>query len=103
MIVTLAYDELRQAIADRASGGRGAAYESSFMAPEIVEMLLRSRPAGWFPDYDALLRKSLTSAIGQGVKLEGSRLARWDYGAYNQLTIESPVLGRLPLVGKYFK
>ena len=102
MIVTLAYGDLRQAVADRASGGHGAAYDSSFMGPEIVEILLRSRPRDWFPDYDALLRKSLTSAIGQGVKLEGSRIARWDYGAYNQLTIESPVVGRLPLVGKYF-
>ena len=27
----------------------------SFLAPEVIEKLLRERPADWFPDYDAVL------------------------------------------------
>jgi penicillin amidase len=102
MIVTLAFDELRRKMAERASHDHVDAYESSVMAPEVVEKLLRERPADWFQDYDGLLMKSLADGLARGRKFQGSNLSRWDYGRYNQLTIENPVLGRLPLLGKYF-
>jgi penicillin amidase len=102
MIVTLAYDELRRQVAERASPGHADGYESSLMAPEVLEKLLRERPADWFSDYDALLIKSLTDGLARGRKLQGSNVSRWNYGRYNQLQIENPVLGRLPLLGKYF-
>ena len=102
MIVTLAYDELRRKVAERASPGHADAYESSLMAPEVLEELLRERPADWFSDYDALLMKSLADGLAGGRKLQGSNVSLWNYGRYNQLQIENPVLGRLPLLGKYF-
>jgi penicillin amidase len=102
MIATLAYDDLRKQVAGRASPEHAYAYESSFMAPQVLEKLLRERPAGWFPDYDALLMKALSDGIARGRMLQGSNLSRWNYGGYNQLKIENPVLGRLPLLGKYF-
>lgn len=102
VIITLAFDELRRKVAERASHDHVDAYESSVMAPEVVEKLLRDRPADWFQDYDALLMKSLADGLARGRKFQGSNLSRWDYGRYNQLTIENPVLGRLPLLGKYF-
>ena len=102
MIVTLAYDELRKQIAERASPGHADSYESSMMAPEVVEKLLRERPGDWFSDYDDLLMKSLADGLARGRKLQGSNVSRWKYGRYNQLQIENPVLGRLPLLGKYF-
>ena len=46
--------------------------------------------------------KSLQDAIAEGEKLQGSKLAHWDYGQYNRLTVENPVLGKLPLIGSYF-
>jgi penicillin amidase len=102
LLASLAYDRLRNAVANRASPGHSANYETSFLAPEIVERLLRERPPGWFPDYDALLLKSLQEAIADGGKLQGSRISRWDYGQYNQLKIENPIFGALPVIGKYF-
>ena len=73
-----------------------------YLAPEIVERLLRERPPDWFPDYDALLLKSLKEAVADGEKLQGSKISRWDYGQYNELKVENPVFGQLPLVGTYF-
>ena len=102
MIAMLAYDDFRNAMAERAARGRAPAFESSMLAPEVVEKLLRERPMGWFSDYDSLLLKSLANAIERGARLQGSRLSRWNYGKYNQLKVENPVLGHLPLVGKYF-
>ena len=69
--------------------------------------MLRDRPPGWFgndgfPDYDALLLKSLRDGIAEGEKSQGSKLSRWDYGQYNLLTVENPVLSKLPLLGRYF-
>jgi len=102
MIATLTYDELRNTIAENVAKGRGVDYESSMLAPEVVEKLLRGRPPGWFADYDVLLLNSLVAALERGAKLQGSKLSRWNYGAYNRLKVENPVMGRLPLVGKYF-
>jgi penicillin amidase len=102
MIVSLTFDDLRDALAERASPGRGRAYESSFLAPQVVETILRERPSDWFSDYDALLLKSLSTALDQGAKFQGSKLSNWSYGSYNQLKIENPVIGQIPLIGKYF-
>ena len=35
-------------------------------------------------------------------KIQGSKISRWDYGQFNELRIVHPVLGQLPLIGKYF-
>jgi len=102
MIAMLAYDEFRNALAERAAPKHGQVYESSFLAPQVVETILRKRPNDWFPDYDAQLLNSLSSAIERGIKLQGSKLSRWSYGQYNQLRIDNPVMGQLPLIGKYF-
>jgi penicillin amidase len=102
MIASLTFDEVRDAVAEVASPKAGRWYQSSMLAPQVVETLLRERPPGWFPDYDAQLLKSLSAAIDHGAKLQGSKLSLWNYGRYTQFTIENPVMGQLPLVGKYF-
>jgi penicillin amidase len=102
LLALLAYNRIRDAVAERASPGHSANYETAFLAPEIVERLLLERPADWFSDYDALLLKSLKEAVADGEKLEGSKISRWDYGQFNELTVENPVFGALPLIGKYF-
>lgn len=102
MIATLTFDKLRNAMVERASPGHATNYETAYLAPEIAERLLRERPAGWFSDYDALLLRSLKEALADGEKLQGSRVPRWDYGRYNLLRVENPVIGKLPLIGGYF-
>jgi penicillin amidase len=101
MIAALLYQELRKAAADRAAPGLDDAYDFE-MAPAAIDRLLRERPPGWFPDYDKLLIQSLGQAIQEGEKSQGSKVSRWNYGLLNELTIFNPVLGQLPLVGKYF-
>ena len=102
MLALLTYNHIRDAVAERASPGHSANYETSYLAPEMVERLLREHPAGWFADYDVLLLKSLNEAIADGEKLQGSKISRWDYGQYNDLRVENPVFGALPVIGHYF-
>ena len=102
MLMSLAFDHIRNAASERASPGHSANYETSILAPEIVERLLRERPPDWFQDYDALLLKSLREAVADGEKVQGSKISRWDYGRYNQLKVENPIFGSLPLIGRYF-
>jgi penicillin amidase len=101
MLAALVYFQLRQAAGERAAPGFGTTYFFP-MAPSVVERLLRERPRDWFPDYDQLLMKSLAAAIEEGAKIQGSKVSRWDYGQYNELTIAHPVDSHLPLIGKYF-
>jgi penicillin amidase len=100
-VVELTYHALRKAVADRAAPGLEAEYEWP-VAPVVIEKLLRERPAGWFPDYDALLLQALGEAIADGAKIQGSKISRWDYGQINELRITHPVLSQLPLIGKSF-
>jgi penicillin G amidase len=101
MLAALLYQQLRLAIAERAAPGLGAEYAFP-MAPSVIERLLRERPGDWFPDYSQLLMKSLAAAIEEGAKIQGSKVSRWDYGQYNEITITHPVDSHLPLIGKYF-
>jgi penicillin amidase len=101
MIVTLVYQALHRAVADRASPGSRQTYDFP-MAPAVIERLLREHPDDWFADYDDLLLKALDEAIEDGVKFQGSKPSRWDYGQYNELRLTNPVAGQLPLVGRYF-
>jgi len=67
-----------------------------------VERLLRERPAGWFQDYDQFLLAALGRALDEGVKTQGSNIARLDYGQMLELAIPNPVAGQLPVIGRYF-
>jgi penicillin G amidase len=79
LVVTLAYQQLRRAVADRAAPKTGAAYENH-MAPAVIEQLMRARPSDWFRDWDGLLLRCLQSAIEDGRKQQGRNVSRWDYG-----------------------
>jgi penicillin G amidase len=101
MVATLAYEQLRRIVAERAAAGLGETYGSQ-MAPAVLEKLLRERPADWFPDYDQVLVRCLTGAVQDGQKVQGSKVSRWDFGQYQALRIPHPVGSQLPLIGKYF-
>src|SRR5258708_7341662 len=101
LVVTLIFQHLRKAVAERASPGGGQIYESA-MAPVVIERLLRDRPGGWFKDYDQLLMKCFADAVDEGVKVQGSKVPRWNYGQYNTVNIVHPVASQLPLIGKWF-
>jgi penicillin amidase len=101
MVATLAYDQLRRIVAERAAAGLGQTY-GSLMAPAVLEKLLRERPGDWFPDYDQVLVRCLIGAVEEGKKAQGSKVSRWDFGQYQALRIAHPVDGQLPFIGKYF-
>jgi penicillin amidase len=101
LMLTLTYEHLRKAFAERASPGKGLAYGPR-IAPAVVEKLLRDKPKDWFPDYDQFLLSNLRDALEEGSRMQGRDVAKWDYGRFTSLSLPNPVVGRLPLVGKYF-
>jgi penicillin amidase len=100
LVVTLAYQHLRRAVIESASKA-ASAYDSQ-MAPAILETLLRTRPPGWFPDYEDALLRSLSDAVEEGRRMQGPRIEKWTYGKYTEITIAHPVIHQLPLIGRYF-
>ena len=101
LVVELLFRDLRKTVAERAAPSKGDLYGSQ-MGAVVVERLLRERPAGWFNDYDETIVVSLRNAIEEGSKRHTSNVKAWKYGAWNELTIPNPIVGRLPMVGKYF-
>jgi len=100
MLISAVYQELRRRIADSASPGKANLYGPQ-MAPAVVEKLLND-PRGWFADEDALLVGALAAGIQDGRKTQGSKVERWNYGGFSELTIRHPVGDKLPLLGPYF-
>ena len=101
LIVQLAFQHLRKSVADVASPGNGALYETQ-MAPAPISRLLRERPDGWFHDYDEVLVRALVEGLEEGRRMQGSIIKKWFYGKYLRLTINHPVGHQLPLVNGYF-
>jgi len=101
VLTDLLYHKLRLALAERASPKKGETY-SIQMAPAVVERILTERPAGWFTSYDETILKALSDAIKAGAEQFGSNVQRWRWGVRNSVTIPNPVLGQIPLIGKYF-
>ena len=101
MLASLVYEQIRKRVAERAATGSGEIYQN-FMAPSVIERLLRERPPDWFPNYNVFLLRCLVGAIEEGQKIQGLKPSRWNYGQYQALQIVNPVEGRLPLIGSYF-
>ncbi len=101
LIVTLTYQYLRKAIAEKASPGNGAVYQSK-LARAVVERILRERPAGWFSDYRQLLLQCFADGMEEGQRMQGQDPKRWRWGKYMYLFVRNPVAGRLPVIGNYF-
>jgi penicillin G amidase len=101
LIVTLAYQYLRKAVADRASPGNGEIYDSR-LAPAVVERMLRERPAAWFGDYNQLLLQCFADGMEEGRRMQGQDPKHWKWGKYMYLAVDNPVTTRIPVVGKYF-
>lgn len=101
LIVNLAWQYLRKAVAERASPGNGGIYDNR-LAPAVVERLLRERPAGWFGDYNQVLMQCFADGMEEGQRMQGRDPKRWKWGKYMYLAVQNPVMTRIPVIGKYF-
>jgi len=101
LIMALAYQRLRLAVANSASPGKGEEYDYQ-IAPAVIQSIVENGGTGWFKDLDETLVHCLSDAYEDGRKFQGGNVNHWEYGAYNELTIKHPVGGEIPLVGRYF-
>jgi penicillin amidase len=101
LIVTLAYERLKVAVAQSASSARGARYEYQ-MAPAVIETLLRTRPAGWFADWDETILRAFAQGLEDGRSKQGRDPGHWIYGNHEPLLLANPVGRHLPLVAGLF-
>src|SRR5580658_748455 len=101
LIVTLTYERLKVLVAQSASPMVGDRYKYQ-MAPAAIETLLRTRPAGWFNDWDETILRSFTQGLQDGRRKQGRDPGHWIYGKYEPLLLANPVGRHLPLVAGLF-
>jgi penicillin amidase len=101
LIATLAYERFKVLVAQSASPTVGARYKYQ-MAPAGIETLLRTRPAGWFADWDETLLQAAAQGLEDGRRMQGRDPGHWVYGKYQPLSLANPVGRHLPLVAGLF-
>jgi penicillin G amidase len=72
--------------------------------PQVLETLLRTRPAGWVPkdDWDGWLLDRLKTAIESGRTRQGSPISAWRWGKAQTWNLINPVGNEFPLVDRFF-
>jgi penicillin G amidase len=101
LIVSLTRQHLQRSIAEHAAPGKSQDYRR-YATRQAIEHLLRTRPAGWFPNWDQLLLDRFEDALAEGDRMQGGNPEKWNWGVYKQLRIVHPVAGRLPLIHGFF-
>jgi penicillin amidase len=101
LIATLAYERFKVLVAQSASPAMGDKYKYQ-MAPAVIETLVRTRPAGWFKDWDETLLLAFAQGLEDGRREQGRNPAYWVYGKYAPLLLANPVGQHLPLVAGLF-
>ncbi len=99
LIATLTYQHLQRALTDAAAPGHQV---EPLVAEQVVEHLLRTRPPGFFADWDQALFDEFLSALEEGRRMQGREVRKWRYGRYNQRLIAHPVGHRLPWISQYW-
>ncbi len=72
--------------------------------PQVMEGLLRARPAGWVAkdDWNGWLIENLSSVLAIGRKQQGSPVSNWRWGRLHQWSFLHPVGKELPLADRFF-
>jgi penicillin amidase len=97
--------KLGPAPADSQSARTTLSWKSYSWMPETVwlDNLLQHQPRRWLPDSYSSYDELLTAAVEAAVSQPGSPadLAQWLWGKTNSIEIRNPVLGHVPLVGRW--
>ena len=100
-VATLLYQHLRRAMAEKAAPKLADEYKP-FVAPAVVERLLRERPSGWFDDYDRMISNELADSVEEAKRIQGRNSQKWQYGRMNEVKLVHPVMSLIPWAGDFF-
>jgi penicillin G amidase len=106
-IATRARDELRrlllQAKLGRSDDPGQLGWNSYHWMMETVwlENVLSHQPPRWLPSQYANYDELITAALEEALKKAPKRLDSWKWGAQNTVTIENPILSKVPFIGSW--
>lgn len=105
-VTQLLFRELEKALMQAAGISSAAIHNHPdvHIKPQVIETLLRNRPAGWVKndDWDSWLLANFSAALEQGRNRQGSPVSHWRWGQALQWTLRHPFGSQLPLVDKFF-
>ncbi len=95
------FRQVRRRLAERATGRANPDLRFRGSAA-AVHHLVKTRPPGWYDNWDDMLASALADAIGQANRQYGKAPSKWDWGAENKVQAAHPVASRIPLIAGYF-
>jgi penicillin amidase len=104
-IASATRDELKRMLLEPklgSAGGDGSqlSWKSYVWMQETVwlENVLTNQPARWLPQNFANYDELITAAVEEALKNAPEDISSWHWGSQNHLTIQNPVLGRIPIL-----
>jgi len=88
---------------DEKAGGSSLSWKSYHWLMETVwlENVLSHQPARWLPAAYPSYEDLLAAAINEAVKSAPADLQSWKWGPQNSVTIQNPVLGKIPILRRW--
>ena len=102
VIVTYTANQLRRAIATKAANTPNVEWEP-YVYFAVIETLLKTRPEGWFADWDRELLRAAQEGVEEGGRRQGQDAKKWQWGEYNKLTVANPIVRNIPWISGYFQ
>jgi len=66
-----------------------------------LENVLTHQPPRWLPAQHANYNELITAALEDALKNAPKRLDSWKWGAQNTVTIQNPILSKIPFIGSW--
>lgn len=101
VLANLFYRHVRRRLVERATGQPAAKLRFRGSAAAVLE-IVRSKPAGWFKDWDGTLASALSDAIEEGRRQFGKTETKWDWARENTALAAHPIASRVSWIAPYF-
>ena len=101
VLAELFYRQVRRRLAERATGQSAAKLRFRGSAGAVVE-IVRTKPAGWFKNWDGTLASALSDAIDEGRRQFGKTETKWDWARENVALAAHPIASRISWIAPYF-
>jgi penicillin amidase len=95
------YRQIRRRLGERAAGAPTPKLTFRGSTAAVLN-LVRTKPPGWFKNWDEMLASALADAVDEARRQYGKNPSNWDWGQENRILAAHPIASRVSWLAPYF-